>query len=310
MTFQVHVEASRYLRFEDGSPVRAASGIARFGDGWLVLQDDATHGAWCRPGGIAPLRLLAPVDGHDLFSSAAGNKHLKPDFEAAVALEDHAADRVLALGSGSTAARMRAALVTLTGDECQTTVVDLAELYATVAGQLGVGLAELNLEGACVVGRHLRWFNRGNRGGGVPSASVDVELAALVGLFAGTVSLDRVASSVGGRRHYELGAVDGVGLAVTDAVTLPDGHILISAAAEDTPNAYDDGPVVGAALALLDGSAVVGEAILPLLDGAVQKVEGLSVMSGGPHRARVLAVVDDDNPELASTEHCLAVSWG
>ena len=43
--------------------------------------------------------------------------------------------------------------------------------------------------------------------------------------------------------------VAGVGLAVTDAVALPDGLVLVSAAAEDSPSTYDDGPVVGSALA-------------------------------------------------------------
>ena len=52
--------------------------------------------------------------------------------------------------------------------------------------------------------------------------------------------------------RYDLGEIDGVGLAVTDAVTLADGRVLVSAAAEDSPTTYDDGPVVASALALLD----------------------------------------------------------
>ena len=44
-----------------------------------------------------------------------------------------------------------------------------------------------------------------------------------------------------------------MGLAVTDAIALPDGRLLLSAAAEDSPNAVDDGPVVATALVLVDG---------------------------------------------------------
>ena len=39
------VTGSRLLRFHDGSPVRSASAIARFGAGWLIAQDDATAAA-------------------------------------------------------------------------------------------------------------------------------------------------------------------------------------------------------------------------------------------------------------------------
>ena len=162
MKLHVEVLASRALRFGDGSPVRAASGVAHFGDGWLVVQDDATHGAWCRPGGIEPIRIVEAVQGHDHFSSAAGTKHLKPDFEAAVDLDDQDRGQVVVFGSGSTGARMQAALVTLHQGSWRTTVADLGELYGAVARELGVALAELNLEGACIVGSRLRWFNRGN----------------------------------------------------------------------------------------------------------------------------------------------------
>src|SRR5689334_19412677 len=105
------VRGETALIFDDGSPVRAASAVAPFGDGWLIAQDDATHAAWRRPGSTVPVRVIDPVEGFDVFSSAAGTKHLKPDFEAAFGV----GDGVLLLGSGSTPARMRASLVTAGG---------------------------------------------------------------------------------------------------------------------------------------------------------------------------------------------------
>src|SRR4051794_10053132 len=117
---RVSLTSSTPLRFGDGTPVRAASGIARYGAGWLVVQDDGTHGcAWSDGGGRA-LRLLPPVDGHDTFEEASGTKALKPDLEAVVGLPSGEA---LALGSGSTEARMRSVLVTPAGE---TGVVSLA----------------------------------------------------------------------------------------------------------------------------------------------------------------------------------------
>lgn len=293
---RIDVESVRTLRFDDGVPVRAASGVAPFGDGWLVAQDDAAHAAWLRASSVERVRVVPSVEGHDVFSSASGTKHLKPDLEAACPVSVDGRPGVLLLGSGSTPARMRAALVT-PADEPVVVLADLSWLYAHVAAVLERDPADLNLEGACRRGDVLRWFARGNLAAGVPSASVDLDVEPLLAAVLGRQ--DAVQA-----RHplsYDLGAVAGVGLTVTDAVALPDGRVLLSAAAEDTPNAYDDGPVVAAALALVDGDDLLEAVPLPEVGGKVTKVEGLAVLETGPSYARLLAVVDDDDPERPST---------
>ena len=103
-------------------------------------------------------------------------------------------------------------------------------------------------------------------------------------------------------RVYDLGAVEGVGLAVTDAIALPDGRVLLSAAAEDTPNAVDDGPVVATALALVDGADVLAVEPIPEVDGHVHKIEGLALRGFRDEQAVLLAVVDDDDPRTPSAE--------
>lgn len=298
----VDVEAVRPLRFDDGRPVRAASAVAPLAGGWLVAQDDAAHAAWVRSGGVTRVRVVPPVEGHDLFA-ADGMKHLKPDFEAACPVEVDGAQAVLLLGSGSAPARMRAAVV---GADGRSTVADLTPLYAAVAEALGRDPGTLNLEGACLVDGVLRWFARGNRPTGTASGSVDVEPAALVR----AVLHERAAEvRVGAVRTYDLGEADGVGLEVTDAVALPDGRILLSATAEDAPNAIDDGPVVASALALVDGDRVVDSVLLPEIGGRVHKVEGLALMSADATGARLLAVVDDDDDTVPSASLVLRVRW-
>ena len=106
--------------------------------------------------------------------------------------------------------------------------------------------------------------------------------------------------AVTGVRSYDLGAISGVGLAVTDAVALADGLVLVCAAAEDAPTTYDDGPVVGSALALLDGDRLVDLVELPLLDGAVSKVEGLALAGQRDDVLDLVAVVDADDPAVPS----------
>ena len=286
---QVEVTGSTPLVFADGTPVRAASGIVRHGGGWLVLQDDATHACLWQDGAGTPLRLLAPVRGHDVFTESEGTKALKPDLEAVVSLPDGG---LLALGSGSTPARMRSVLLT----EGSVQVAGLAPVYARVAEVLGVPPDRLNLEGACLVGDSLRWFQRGLPASGTPSASVDLALDSLVAAASGRAAAVHVTAA----RRYELGAVAGVPLAITDAVALASGLVLVSAVAEESQSTYDDGPVVGSALALLEGELLVDVVELPLVDGAAPKVEGLAVAGERDGVLDLVAVVDADDPRVPS----------
>ena len=297
---QIEIEASTPLRFDDGDPVRAASAVVAYGDGWLVVQDDATHGAWVRPLTTTRVRLLPAVEGLEVFSSEAGTKHLKPDLEAACAVTVDGTPAVLLLGSGSTAARTRCCL--LAGGRA--VAADLPELYAEVAAALELPPGTLNLEGACVVGDRLRWFARG--GAGTPSASVDVALPDLLALVAGSGGRPALSDV----RRYDLGAPGGVDLQITDAVTLADGRVLVCAAAEDTPDPVADGPVGAAALALLDGERVLVVDDLPPLFGEVQKVEGLALRAEDGSDVRLVSVVDADDAAAASMRLDLRVRLG
>jgi hypothetical protein len=293
----LEIEESSALTFDDGSPVRAASAVAAFGDGWLVAQDDATHAAWLRPGTVTPVRVVDPVDGLEVFSSAAGTKHLKPDFEAACAVPG---GEVLMLGSGSSPARMRASLVG--GDGF--VVAGLRPLYLAIAAALGLREDQLNLEGACLIGDRLRWFQRANLAAGAPTASADIDASALLAAVRGETASDKI--DIHDVRRYDLGTVGGVALAVTDAVTIGDGRVLVSAAAEDTLNAVDDGPVVGSGIALLgaDGEPPI-YAALP----DAEKVEGLAVREVTADGVRLVAVVDADDHDIPSRRLALRLHW-
>jgi hypothetical protein len=292
------VDAVRPLRFDDGTPVTAASGIAPLGNGWVVAQDDATSVAWLHGDSVTPVRALPPVDGLDRFRESAGTKRLKPDLEVACPAEVDGGPAVLLLGSGSTDRRMRGVLLRPGDGRPVAQAAELGPVYERVARRLGLPMDHLNLEGASRHGDTLRWFNRGNLAAGVRSGSVDVPVEALVAAVLGRVPAGEV--PVDRPLAYELGQVEGVGLAVTDAIALPDGRLLLSAAAEDSPNAVDDGPVVATALALLDGAQVVDVVPIPEVDGHVHKIEGLALRAFRDGEVRLLAVVDDDDPDVPS----------
>lgn len=285
------------LRYDDGAPVRSASAVVPFGGGFLVVSDDATRAAWFREDSVTAVRLVPPVGGHEVFEAASGTKHLKPDLETAcqVTVDGPA---VLVMGSGSSPARMTWSLLRLQGGDPVAVVADMSPLYDAVAVALSVDRDVLNLEGACVVGPALRWFHRGLPTAGLPSGSVDLDLAAALRAVIGQD--DPGAVRTGNPLHYDLGRLDGTGLAVTDVVALPDGTCLASAAAEDSPNPRDDGPVVGAALVRLDGDRVLDVVSLPEIEGRVVKVEGLMVLESDDREVRLLAVVDVDDPQAAS----------
>ena len=296
------------LAFTSGDPVRAASAVTRIHDHWLIAQDDATHAALWREGPAHALRVFASIDGADTFSDSDGNKRLKPDLESACTVEVAGGEAALLLGSGSLAARMRGALVMNNAGEWNVATADLDPLYERVAAALDIDMKALNLEGACVVGSTLRWFQRGH-GSDVASAGVDLELRPLLAALHGDVDPSDIALHA--VTPYDLGAIDGVALAITDAATLPDGRIIVSAAAEDAPNAVDDGPIVGSAIAIIDGTDVAEVLALPASpDGDVWKVEGLAVRSATNTNVELLAVVDQDDPGQPSLALELTLQTG
>ncbi len=286
------------LRFSNGAPVRSASAVVPFGGGFLVVPDDATHAAWFREDTVTVVRLLPPVAGLELFDEASGTKHLKPDLEAACQVTVDGAPAALVLGSGSSPARMRWSLVRLVHGEPRAVAADMTPVYAAVAAAMSLDAEVLNLEGACIVGGALRWYHRGLPSAGLLSGSVDIDLTTALAATLGLA--DPGAVTVTKPRHYDLGAVDGVALAVTDVVALPGGTLLASAAAEDSPNPRDDGPVVASALARLGGDVVEEVVPLPSFEGSVIKVEGLMVIEAAERQTLLLAVADVDDPAAAS----------
>ena len=200
---------------------------------------------------------------------------------------------------------MRWCLLRLDDGRPEVVVPDMAEVYASVARALGIDPDQLNLEGACVVGGSIRWFHRGLPAAGLPSASIDLDLDAAVAAARGRG--DAAGLRVTRPVDYDLGSVDGVGLAVTDVVALPDGDVLACAAAEDSPNPRDDGPVTATALARIRGDRVVEVVPLPSVDGHVLKVEGLMVLDTDDRTTTLFAVIDVDDPEVPSWSATLRV---
>jgi hypothetical protein len=276
--------------------VRAGSALVRVGAQLAVVQDDANFIALfdVATRRVAPLVLPSGHGGLRQFDDHRGNKHHKLDLEACVAIGDEAGTTLLAFGSGTK--RPREVVVRVRGFDGaapDVRLVDAGPLYDLLRHETAFSGSELNLEGAVVVGDHLRLFQRGN---GAPSgtlepvnATCDLSLSALCAwLDAPHTDPPRLTRIV----RYDLGAVDGVRLTFTDGATAPFG-VAFLAAAEASPNAVDDGVVVGVAIGVTseDGAQV---ATLRDTDGrrVTDKAEGLAFTS----HDRAWIVVDADDP--------------
>ncbi len=267
--------------------VSAASGLVRRGDTFYVVADDELGLlAVPEPGDAFTIPLLPGA----LPDTHAGRKAAKPDLEA---LCRWPGDGLLALGSGSTPARQRACLLRpVDGDMSRgtVTVLDLSPLHA----RLAEAFPALNLEGAAVRGDALLLLQRGN-GPGNHSAVVELDLAAaLRASDAGAAWGPELLRSI---RAVELGARGGAPLGFTDASPLPDGSLVFVAAAEASPDTYQDGLVTGAAVGRLapDGRLLW---LHDLPDAG--KLEGVHAELDGD-RLHVWLVADaDDRRRLAS----------
>jgi hypothetical protein len=247
----------------DLAGVQAGSGLVWLGRRLLVAQDSAAAVALVAPETRAVERVV--LSGH----GGALAKAEKPDFEAAMI---GAGGAIYVLGSGSAPARRTIARLEPDGDGVgRVAAADAGAMYDAVAAALG---ATPNIEGAVAAGDRVRLFHRG--AGAEQSARVEV---------AG-VALDGDAPGVAGVTRFDLGRVNGVPLTFTDAIEIGAGRdTMYLAVAEDTPNAIDDGPIVGAAVGRLSGARARYARIVEA-DGApsVRKFEGGRARPRRPHR--------------------------
>jgi hypothetical protein len=239
--------------------IAAASGIAVYDDELYVLADDELElprydRAGTRRGTCVLLEGALP-------EQPAQRKAAKPDFEALVALPDGA---LLALGSGSTTARQRAVYLHVQSPKLPPRVIDLSRLYERLRKEL----PELNIEGGALVDDELLLASRGN-GPRRDNALIHLDWSSVEHALirSGTVPAEALLRI----DAIRLGELAGQPLSVTDIAAAAD-RLLFSAAAEASPNTYDDGLCVGSVLGMLSRA---GEVLDVVGVSPVVKVEGI-----------------------------------
>lgn len=300
--FELWYEAGESPAEDRPGYVRAASALAWIGDELAIVQDDTSFIALrSRAGRVRVVPLPRGPRGRRRFEDALGNKADKLDLEACVVVAGPAGPRVLAFGSGSTAARRYVAALDA-GAASPAYLIPAGAIYAAAAHRLGLEPSELNIEGAFVAGDRLGLVHRGtgasSRAAARTSAIVELALAPALRWLE---QPDGAPPEINRARAYDLGAIGGVALGFTDVAAAGD-RLVFLAAAEDTSNPVDDGAVVGVRIGVVGPNGarwgdLLDEQGLP----ASVKAEGIALDPDGLHAWIALDADDATRP----SELCL-----
>jgi len=271
--------------------ISAASGLVCIGSTMYVVADDELHLGVFSTAVHEPGRLIRLFDGV-LPNDKTARKRQKPDLEALAlvpAFRDFPHGALLALGSGSRSNRCRGALLGLDPSGAVSGLPHEVDLLPILA-PLHDAFAELNIEGAVVAGDELRLFQRGNARH-ADNAIIRYPLQQVLDAVRCSNS-DTVQPSAIDR--FDLGSIKGIPFCFTDAAGLPNGDTVVCAVAEDTEDAYRDGPCIGAAIGIIDkGGHLLS--VHPL--DRPYKVEGISARASDD-RIDLLLVTDPDEPSI------------
>lgn len=284
----LELSALRELDLEEPSSpdrpahVSSASGVARRGDFVYVIGDDELSLAVFRLSQHGPGVLQKALD-----DTGSGKK---PDLEALTLLPPYEGcpfGALLGLGSGSGPERDRAFAWHLAADgslDGEPVQLDMEPVYSLLREHD----PELNIEGAAVMGDSLWLLHRGNTKRGEN----------LVGELALADVLDSVredreidCDELTAVRAYDLGDLDGVDLAFSDATPIADQLLVFTASAEN-----EDGAIHGSVVGTIDTRGEIRR--LRTIDRK-WKVEGVyaSIDTGVMD---FLFVCDQDDPETPS----------
>jgi hypothetical protein len=228
-----------------------------------------------------------------LFDDCHGNKSSKLDLESALCLPD---GRLLAFGSGATAAREQLVVLSPSGGA---RLCDGATLYAALRSAADFSGGELNIEGAVLANETIRFFQRGNASASARNAVGDISLGAFLQWLDG----NGAPPSLLGVCQIDLGDAYGVRFGFTDATVTGDGRIAFLACAEDSANAVADGPIVGCRFGLISSDEV---SMTDIVDATGERVTlKLEGIESRPADAGHFDVVSDadraDAPALLGT---------
>lgn len=269
--------------------VASGSGLVLVGRRLYVAVDDELHVGAFDVRSAEPGRLVRVFDG-ELPLEHRARKAAKPDVESVCRLDVADCAVLIGVPSGSTSHRTRGFALQLDARGAprgRAGEVDWQAMQGALAA-VDIDGATLNVEGSTVQGGELLLFLRGVAGGVNRIARLDARRVG-TDVTAGSISAEALVSTV----RLDIGSLDGIALGFTDAEALDDGRIVVTAAAEDTVDAYEDGAIAGSVVLLLDPDLSIVDTWR--LDATIGKVEGVAIEASGADGIMLLLVIDDDD---------------
>lgn len=214
-------------------------------------------------------------------------KNIKPDFESITQFRND----IYIFGSGSTEKRNQMVQLDATTKKVIKTT-DLSNLYATMQSFGEVKPENFNLEGAIYNGENWFLFNRCN-GKNSKNSIFTIGGQNLTDDFSviyNTVKLPKI---------------KGVETSFTDAILVND-KIYFLATAEDTPNTYDDGEVLGSIIGRINPETMKVEFTKKIT--ATAKLEGLTLYSSSEKEITFLICEDNDTDVQESNIYKLTLN--
>ncbi|MGL3607634.1 DUF6929 family protein [Rhizobium sp. G187] len=279
--------------------ISAASGLALVNSTIYVIADDEHHLGIFNAYDSYPGRLSRLLPG-ELPEDKSERKRQKPDFEAIVAIagsDGLPSGRLLVFPSGSRPNRNKGAMLVLDrAGQPEGSPVELD--MSPILTPLRDSFAEVNIEGAVILRGELLLFQRGHRGSD-GNAIVRYHLQEAIAALEGRAGRRLEPNSID---RPKLPSINNVLFGFTDATVLPGGEIVFCAVAENTDNAYNDGPCVGAGVGILSST---GQLLSFHELDRPWKVEGIDARLRDD-RVELLMVTDADD---RSTPASLLSAW-
>lgn len=228
------ITTSKYINLEN---VPSGSGIQKSGNIYYVIGDDSPF-LFSLNKNFEVISKVALIDGVDHTVPRIA-KSEKPDFEA---MEMIGEKELLVFGSGSLSPQRDVLIRILLEEPPTVEKYQITDLYDSLRNLPILRDSELNIEAAAFHNNRLFLFNRRK------NVIFNFDYTDLFAHISG----DRVFPNPE-IVEFDLPKINGIEFGFSGATTLKgQSKIIFTASVEDTPNAYDDGEILGSIIGMID----------------------------------------------------------
>ena len=225
-----------------------------------------------------------PINGEGVIPKAD-----KPDLEALASFNNNDIQKVFAFGSGSIAPQ-RDILVIVNSSSHNPQTYSLQQLYNQLRLDKHLQNHELNIEAAAIYKDNLILLNRGK------NLLIQYQLTDLLSSLK-----DKAPIPTPKIYKFTLPEISQIEAGFSGAAFIPGTNKLIfTASAEDTPNAVDDGEILGSMVGIIKVDKLSKQnqpATATLTDNGTPlkvKAESVSILENAEHSANIILVTDSD----------------